>query len=40
MKKNIIVNTGLSKKGAQYENRKARQLFTVIMGLISIVAFV
>ena len=40
MKKNIIINTGLSKKGAQYENRKARQLFTVIMGLISIVAFV
>ena len=40
MKKNIIINTGLSKKGAQYENRKARQLFTVIMGLSTIVAFV
>lgn len=40
MKKNIIINTGLSKKGAQYENRKARQLFTVIMGLFTIVAFV
>lgn len=40
MKKNIIINTGLSKKGAQYENRKARQLFTVIMGLFAIVAFV
>ncbi len=40
MKKNIIVNTGLSKKGAQYETRKARQMFKVIMGLIAIVAFV
>ena len=40
MKKNIIVNTGLSKKGAQYETRKARQMFKVIMGLIALVAFV
>ena len=40
MKKNMIVNTGLSKKGAQYENRKARQMFKVVMGLITLIAFV
>lgn len=40
MKKNMIVNTGLSKKGAQYETRKARQMFKIIMGLIALVAFV
>ena len=41
MKKNkVIVRTGLSKKGAQYEMRKARQLFNIVVGLFAIFAFV
>ena len=41
MKKNkVIVRTGLSKKGAQYEMRKARQLFNIVVGLFALIAFV
>lgn len=40
MKKKIIVNHGLSRKGAQYADRKMRQLVTCILALFAIVCFV
>lgn len=36
MKKKLIINTGLSRKGAQYANRRMRQLTTCILWLIAI----
>lgn len=40
MKKSKIINTGLSRKGAQYENKMARRLFTFVMGMLALVSFV
>ena len=40
MKKSKIINTGLSRKGAQYENKMARRLFSFVMGMLALLAFV
>ena len=36
MKQQVIIRTGLSRKGAQYADRKQRQLFTCILWLIAV----
>lgn len=40
MKKSKIISTRLSRKGAQYEKKMARRMFTFVMGMLALVAFV
>lgn len=36
MNKKVIINTGLTRKGAQYANKKQRQLFTCILWIVAV----
>lgn len=36
MKQKVIINTGLSRKGAQYANKKQRQLVTCLLWLVAV----